>query len=76
MSATEILEQIEKLPLDERRQVAEKVLEKYGHLDDELTPELIAELERRAAAARAHPERGIPWETVRAEMFARYGVKQ
>jgi putative addiction module component (TIGR02574 family) len=76
MSATEILEQIEQLPLDEQHKVAEKVWEKYGDFDDTLTPEQIAELERRAADARAHPERGIPWEMLRAEMFARYGVKQ
>ena len=73
MSATQVLEQIEKLPFEEQREVFEQLRDKF---DDELTPEQIAELERRAADARAHPERGIPWETLRAEMFARYGVKQ
>jgi putative addiction module component (TIGR02574 family) len=76
MSATEILEQIRQLPEDERREVAGQILEEFGDFDDELSPEQIEELERRAAEARAHPERGIPWETVRAELFARYKVEQ
>ena len=73
MSATQVMEQVEKLPFEEQREVFEHLREKF---DDELTPEQVAELERRAEDARAHPERGIPWETLRAEMFARYGVKQ
>ena len=76
MSATEILEQIRRLPPAEQLLVAEKVRQEFGDFDDDLTPEQITELERRAAEAQAHPERGIPWETLRAEMFARYGVKQ
>ena len=35
------------------------------------SPELLAELERRAAMADADPKRGTPWETVRAEARAR-----
>jgi putative addiction module component (TIGR02574 family) len=73
MSATEILEQIRRLPAPEQREIAERILSECG--EDELSPEQIAELERRATEARAHPERGTPWETVRAEMFSKYGVK-
>jgi putative addiction module component (TIGR02574 family) len=73
MSAAQVLEQVNRLPFEEQREVFERLREKF---DDQLTPEQVAELERRAADARAHPERGIPWETLRAEMFARYGVKQ
>jgi len=76
MSATEILEQIRRLPEEERREVTGQILEEFGDLDDGLSPEQIAELERRAAEARAHPERGIPWETLRAELYARYKVEQ
>jgi putative addiction module component (TIGR02574 family) len=75
MSATEILEQIRRLPEKERREVTGQILEEFGESDDGLSAEQIAELERRAAEARAHPERGIPWETVRAELFARYKVE-
>jgi len=76
MSVTEVVEQFCKLPYAERHTAFEKICEFVDEIDDELTPEQIEELERRAADARAHPERGIPWETLRAEMFARYGVKQ
>ena len=76
MSRTEILEELRRMPEPERRELVETIDLEFGDFNDELTPEQIAELERRAAAARAHPERGIPWETLRAEMFARYGVKQ
>ena len=73
MSATEILAQVRELPLEQRREIAEAL---WNELEPEESPEFIAELERRAADARAHPERGIPWEKVRAEMFERYGVKK
>jgi putative addiction module component (TIGR02574 family) len=76
MSATEILEQIRRLPENERREVTGQILEEFGDIDDGLSAEQIDELERRAAEARAHPERGIPWETVRAELYARYNVEQ
>jgi putative addiction module component (TIGR02574 family) len=71
MSATEILEQIEHLPRAEQQAVAEQVWEKFGDFNDELTPEQAAELERRAEELRQHPERGIPWETVQAELHER-----
>jgi putative addiction module component (TIGR02574 family) len=76
MSAAQILEQIEQLPPDERQTVAEMIWEKYGAFDDALTPEQIAELERRAAEARAHPERCRPLEEVMADIEKRYRAKQ
>jgi uncharacterized protein with von Willebrand factor type A (vWA) domain len=72
MSATEILEQIEQLPLDEQYKVAEKVWEKYGDFDDELTPEQIAELDRRAERALAHPELCRPLDDVVADIEKRF----
>lgn len=42
---------------------AEEILE-----HDELTPEQILKLEGRADRLRRHPENGIPWEQVRAEL--------
>jgi hypothetical protein len=72
MSATEILEQIEQLPLDEQYKVAEKVWEKYGDFDDELTPEQIAELDRRAERALAHPERCRTLDDVVADIEKRF----
>jgi len=65
MSATEVLQQIRKLPIEERREVFERLRDEF---DDELTPAQIAELERRGEQLRRNPESGIPWEKVRAEL--------
>ena len=73
MSAAHILEQIEQLPPDEQRVVAEMIWEKYG--DFELTAEQIAELDRRAADALAHPERCRPLEAVMADIEKKYRAK-
>ena len=75
MSAAQILEQIDQLPPDEQHAVAEKVWEKYGDFNDELTPEQIAELDRRAERALAHPERCRPLEDVIADLDKKYGAK-
>jgi putative addiction module component (TIGR02574 family) len=68
MSATEILEQIRRLPKNERREVTGKILEEFGDFDDGLSPEQIDELERRADRVCRNPESGIPWEQVCAEL--------
>jgi len=73
MSATQVMEQVDKLPFEEQRAVFEKLRDRF---DDELTPEQIAELERRAARARAHPERCRPMEDVFADIEKRYRAKQ
>ena len=73
MSAREILEQIEQLPLNERHEVAEKVFEKYGGFDDELTREQAAELDRRLVEFEKNPREGIPWEQVEADLNKRFG---
>jgi hypothetical protein len=74
MSATQILEQIHRLPLAEQYEVAEKVLEEY--FEAELTPEQIAELDRRAERALAHPERCRPLDDVVADMEKRFRNQQ
>jgi putative addiction module component (TIGR02574 family) len=68
MSATQIMEQVEKLPFEEQREVFEQLRDKF---EDEPTPEQLAEFDRRAEELRQHPERGIPWETVQAELHER-----
>jgi putative addiction module component (TIGR02574 family) len=60
MSATQVLEQLDKLPFEEQREVFEQ-----------LTPEQIAEFERRGEELRRNPQSGIPWEQVRAELKER-----
>ena len=71
MSAAEILEQVRRLPPEERREVAEQILDECGAFDDELSPGQVAELERRAEKLHESPETGIPWEQVRAELKER-----
>jgi putative addiction module component (TIGR02574 family) len=72
MSATEILEQIRRLPEDERRELVERIENEFGGFDDELTPEQIAELDRRAEDALKHPCRGKPAEQVFTEIRQRF----
>ena len=76
MNATEILEQIHRLPTAEQREVAEKILEEFGGFDDELTPEEIAELDRRAEDALKNPGRGKPVAQVFAEIEERLRARK
>jgi len=76
MSATEILEQIRRLPEKERREVAERIWAEFGEQDDELTPEQIAELDRRAEHALRHPERCRPLEDAIADLEKRFRAVQ
>lgn len=75
MSAAELLEKAKELPIEERAELANQLwdnLAEEGYdTAPELTPEQISELERRAEDLRRHPERGIPLETVRAELEER-----
>ena len=71
MSASDILEQIRQLPREKQYEVAEQVWAEFGDAESELTPEQIAEFERRGEALARHPQNGIPWEQVRAELKER-----
>lgn len=72
MSATEILEQIRRLPPEEQHELAEKILVEFGEFAEELTSEQVAELERRAEDALKNPGRGTPWEQVRDETLQKH----
>ena len=69
MSAAQVLEQVNKLPFEEQREVFEQLRDKF---DDALTPEQIAELDRRAERALAHPERCRPLDDVVADIEKRF----
>jgi putative addiction module component (TIGR02574 family) len=68
MSATEILEELRRMPEAERRELVEEIGLEFGSFNDEPTPEQIAEFERRGEELRRNPASGIPWEQVRAEL--------
>jgi putative addiction module component (TIGR02574 family) len=76
MSANELIEQMRPMPTEEKRAFIEKVWDAYGEelgwIAPDLTREQAAELERRAEDALKHPGRGVPWETLRDEMLAKY----
>jgi len=76
MSAAQVLEQIEQLPVDEQREVFEQLRDKFDEFDDELTPEQMAELDRRAERALAHPERCRPLDEVVADIEKRFRNRQ
>jgi putative addiction module component (TIGR02574 family) len=73
MSAAQVLEQIDKLPFEEQRDVFEQLRGKFDELGDELTPEQTAELDRRLADFEKNPDEGIPWEQVEADLNRRFG---
>jgi putative addiction module component (TIGR02574 family) len=71
MSAAQahVLEQIEKLPFDEQRELFEQLRDRF---DTGLTPEEVAELDRRAERALAHPECCSPLDEVVADIEKRF----
>ena len=71
MSATEILEQLRRMPEPERRELVKSIDLEFGDFNDEPTPEQIAEFDRRGDELRRNPASGIPWEQVRAELKER-----
>jgi plasmid stabilization system protein ParE len=73
MSATQVMEQVDKLPFEEQREVFEHLRDKF---DDALTPEQIAELDRRAERALAHPELCRPLDDVVADIEKRFRAKR
>jgi putative addiction module component (TIGR02574 family) len=75
MSATEILAAAKALPLDDRIKIAKGLWEDIAGngYDPDLTPEQLAELDRRLADFEKNPRSGIPLEQVMAEMRQRFG---
>jgi hypothetical protein len=69
----QVLEQLNRLPFEEQREVFEQLRDRF---DDELTPEQIAELDRRAERALAHPERCRPLDDVVADIEKRFRAKR
>jgi putative addiction module component (TIGR02574 family) len=75
MSAAQaqVLEQLDRLPFEEQLEVFTQLRDRF---DPELTPEQIAELDRRAEDALKNPGRGKPVDQVFAEIEERLRAKK
>jgi putative addiction module component (TIGR02574 family) len=78
MSAAEIMKAAKALPLEQRIELAQELWDDIAEqgFDPDLTPEQIAELDRRTERALAHPERCRPLEDVVADIEKRFRAKQ
>jgi hypothetical protein len=76
MSAAQVVEQFCKLPFAEQKEAFVKIRELVQDFDDELTPEQIAELDRRAERALAHPERCRPLADVVIDIEERFRAQR
>lgn len=75
MSKTEILDELSKLSLEERREIRRKLdeLEGVEWLDDgELTSQEKRLILDRLDACENHPENVLPWEQVKASLRKRF----
>ena len=63
----QLLEQALKLPVAERRKLADDIYDSTlpEPIEFSLTDEQKAEIDRRLEDLRKHPEKAIPWEEVR-----------
>ena len=77
----ELLEQVRQLPARERIEFVEEILEDISdeeasaEADPNLSPEEIAELDRRMAIHLANPESAAPWSEVQRRVEERFGWK-
>ena len=65
---------VDKLSFEDRFALAQAMWDNVHdelEAETEISPELKAELERRLALADADPNRGTPWDVVRARVRAR-----
>ena len=80
MTVAEIIEQIRPLPAKEKQQVLESLWNEFQDeletYDPDLSPEQIAELDRRAERALAHPERCRPLDDVVADIEKRFRTRR
>jgi hypothetical protein len=76
MSATEILEELRRMPKAERRELVETIELEFGDFDAELTAEQVEELDHRAERALAHPERCRPLDDVVADIEKRFRAQR
>jgi putative addiction module component (TIGR02574 family) len=76
VTSKELLEELLRLTPNERLQLAEDLWDSVAAFPESLpalTPEEIAEIERRLAEHDRDPSTAIPWDEVRARLWSRLG---
>jgi|GEM_PF-3024606 len=69
---TNLLEDALSLPLPERIKLADEIYRSVDHeTDDSISPEMVAEMERRDADYEANPKSGRTIEELEKELFKR-----
>jgi len=80
MSAAELIEKIRPMPTQEKRALVERIWQEFGdelgRVDPDLTPEQIAELDRRMAEFEKNPNSGIPLKQIEKEIKTRFAKKR
>jgi putative addiction module component (TIGR02574 family) len=74
MSKEQLLAEILRLPVNERRGLVEQAIDSFegdSISDPDMTPNLRAELDRRHADMLAHPEDEVSWNEVSKKMRSR-----
>jgi putative addiction module component (TIGR02574 family) len=74
MSKEQLLAEILRLPVNERRGLVEQAIDSFegdSISDPDMTPDLRAELDRRHADMLAHPEDEVSWDEVSKKMRSR-----
>ena len=75
MTRSELVAELLKLDAEERLQAAEELWESVANGPDAphgLSDEQVAEIERRIEEHERDPSSAIPWEVVRARLWARF----
>jgi putative addiction module component (TIGR02574 family) len=72
MNKATLFKELMELPPEERLQLVEELWDSLAAEDIPLTDEQKREIDRRWAEHQKNPDRGSPWEEVRARLWARY----
>jgi putative addiction module component (TIGR02574 family) len=73
---TSILSAATQLPVDERLRLIGDLSDSIPEQEVQLSPEWLAEIERRSAEIEAGTVETVDWETVRNDLFRRVGLER
>jgi putative addiction module component (TIGR02574 family) len=67
-----VVDAVRKLPVDDQARLLDLIQDELDSHELDLTPEQLAELDRRLEDIEKNPGRGVPWEGVLAAARARH----